>query len=118
MTCPAPCAPTQHHEVPQGAFPLFTPGSTFSWCLPKRVDQQSLQLQLEGIGVSVSNQAATSSNRIPIWDVETELCLFLTLDVQKHPYCSVFSYEANKLKFSCHVLWKDKKVVIILPKPH
>jgi len=61
--------------------------------------------------VSGSNQLGTPANPLPIWDVETEDCLLLTLRPQ---YCNALFYEANKLKLSFHVLWKEKKLLLCL----
>lgn len=96
----------------QGTFPHFIPSSTFSCCLSNRVDLQSLQLQLEGISVSVSDLAATLANALPIWDLE--FWLFHTLVLTRHQYRNALFYEANKLKLSFHILWKDKKLLLFL----
>ena len=64
--------------------------------------------------MSVSNQATTLGNALPIWDLEREVCLFLTLVLIRHQYCNALFYEANKLKLSFHVLWKDKKLLLFL----
>lgn len=57
-------------------------------------------------------QAATLGNALPIWDFK--VCLLLTWDFIRYQYYNALFHEANKLKLSFHILWKDKELLLFL----